>query len=284
MSTTQDPTASASSMPLAVRAAEPIHVTRASLTLAAGGFILWGIGYLLLWLQPTGTRLEWVLCTLGPLLLGAAILNHLDHHRRRFGIVALVLLNVVVVMQALVFLPYALNPELVGTLSRLTYDVWGISWLVGALGVAAVLMRKKSRLDHGDKTPETEIHASFFQLSMLAAGMLIYGISFVGLSSDRTSHLFGWLSVIGPALIAVAVIAHIEHLTLRLGRPAVILVILGTAVWGAKNLVRATTDLMSDPAWSVPLVYGVQGVILLLGALACLLVLFHKRAWELPVE
>ncbi|MCX6431341.1 MAG: hypothetical protein NTX29_00660 [Actinobacteria bacterium] len=272
------------SMPRDVRAAEPIHVTRTSLSLAAGGFILWGIGYWILWLQSTGTRLEWVLCTLGPLLLGAAILNHLDHHRRRFGIVALVLLNIVVVMQALVFLPYALNPELVGTLSRFTFNVWGISWLVGALGVAAVLMRKKSRLDHGDKTPETEIHASFFQLSMLAAGMLIYGISFVGLSSDRTSHLFGWLSVIGPALIAIAVIAHIEHLSLRLGRPAVVLVIIGATGWAAKNLVRATTDLMSDPAWAALFVYGVQGFILLLGALACLLVLFHKQAWELPVD
>ena len=278
------PNVSASSMPREVRAAEPIHVTRTSLSLAAGGFILWGIGYLILWVQSTGTRLEWVLCTLGPLLLAAAILNHLDHHRRRFGIVVLVLLNLVVVMQALVFLPYALNPELRGTLVHFTYDVWGISWLVGALGVAAVLMRKKSRLDHGDKTAETEIHASFFQLSMLAAGMLIYGISFVGLSTDRTSHLFGWLSVIGPALIAVAVIAHIEHLSLRLGRPAVIIAIFGVAAWAAKNLVRATTDLMSDPAWAALFVYGVQGFILLLGALACLLVLFLKQAWELPVE
>jgi hypothetical protein len=41
---------------------------------------------------------------------------------------------------------------------------------------------------------------------------------------------------------------------------------------------------MSDPHWAVFFVYGVQGVILLLGALACLLVLFHKQAWELPVE
>ena len=280
------PNVSASSMPRETRAAEPIHVTRASLSLAAGGFILWGIGYLTLWGAPTGTRLEWVLCTLGPLLLAAAILNHLDHHRRRFGIVALVLLNIVVIMQALVFLPYAVNPGLRGDAawSNVPYDIWGISWLVGALGVAAVLVRKKSRLDHGGKSAETEIHASFFQLSMLAAGMLIYGISFVGFSTDRTSHLFGWLSVIGPAFIAVAVIAHIEHLSLRLGRPAVVLVIFGVSAWAAKNLVRATTDLMSDPHWAVFFVYGVQGVILLLGALACLLVLFHKQAWELPVE
>lgn len=266
-----------------VRAAEPIHVTRQTVGLAGLGFLVWGVGYLMLWTFSTGTRLAWVLCALGPILLGAAALNHLDHHRRRFGLPALTLLNIAIVGQAAVFLPYAINPDLRAATgwAEFTYDAWGVSWLLGALGVLMVQARKESRLSHGDRSAETEVHASFFQLTTLAVGMLLYGISFIGLSTDRTNHTFGWLSVIGPALIAVSIIAHLEHLTLRIGRPAVTLAILGASAWAAKNLARAVTDLMSDPTWSTLLVYGVQGVILLVGAVACLLTLRHKQAWEL---
>ena len=265
-----------------MRAAEPIHVTRGTLTLAAVGFVVWAIGYLLIWASPTGTRLEWILCAAGPILLAVAILNHLDHHRRRFGILALILLNVAVVLQAVVFVPYAVNPALRGTpgWGQFAYVAWGASWIIAALGVFVVLARKEARIEHGDKTAETEIHATFFQLATLAVGMLIYGLSFIGLSTDRNSQFLGWLTVIGPALIAVSIIAHVEHLSLRIGRPAVILAIIGVSVWAAKNLVRATTTLMSDPGVSTLVVYGIQGIILMLGAIACVLVLLHKRAWQ----
>jgi len=265
-----------------VRAAEPIHVTRATLGLTALGFLVWGIGYLVVWQSITATRLDWVLCVLGPLLLAAAVLNHLNHHRRRFGLLTLVVLNVAIALQALVFVPFALDPSLGGTpvWSEFAYDVWGLSWVIGAVGVLMVLARKRSRRSHADRSAETEVHASFFQLSTLAVGMLLYGLSFIGLGADRTSHNFGWLSVIGPALIVVSIIAHVEHLTLRIGRPAVILAILGPSLWAVKNLARAATTLMSDPSWSSLLVYGVQGIILLVGAMACLLTLRHKQAWE----
>jgi hypothetical protein len=36
---------------------------------------------------------------------------------------------------------------------------------------------------------------------------------------------------------------------------------------------------MSDPDWSAFLVNGLQGISMLLGAMACLLVVAHKRAW-----
>ena len=114
---------------------------------------------------------------------------------------------------------------------------------------------------------------------MLAVGMLIYGISWVGFSVDRGNHYMGVLSVIGPALIAVALIAHVEHLALRIGVPATTLAIIGTSVWALKNVPRAVSDVFTERGWSMLLVYGVGGIILLIGAVACLLVLVHKKAW-----
>ena len=36
---------------------------------------------------------------------------------------------------------------------------------------------------------------------------------------------------------------------------------------------------MSDPDWAAFLVNGLQGISMLLGSIACLLVVRHKRAW-----
>ena len=262
-----------------VRQAEPIHVTRRSVGLAALGFVLWGVGYLILWLSPTGGRLEWVLCAAGPLLLALAVLDHLDHHRRRFGLPALVLLIIAIILQAVVFFPYAYDPALSGKLVTFTYATWGAAWLIGSLGVFLVIGRKEARLEHDDTTPETQIHATFFQLTVLAVGMLIYGISWVGFSVERGNPYMGVLSIIGPALIAVALIAHVEHLALRLGVPAVTIAIIGSSVWALKNVPRAVSDVFTERAWSILLVYGVGGIILLMSAVACLLVLVHKKAW-----
>ncbi len=113
--------------------------------------------------------------------------------------------------------------DLGGNLRTYAYAMWGATWLTASLGVFFVLARKEARLEQRDRSPRTEIHASFSQLTLVAGGTLIYGISFLGLMADQESNLMGWLTLIGPSLIAVAIISHVEHLSLRVGRPAVIL-------------------------------------------------------------
>lgn len=262
-----------------VRAAEPIHVTRTTMGLGAAGFALWGGAWIMLWLVQTGTRLEWVLLTVGALLLAIAFLTHVNHLRARFGLGAILVLNAAFVMPVALFAPRALEIDLGEHSRTYSYSLWGATWLTASLGVFLVLARKEARLERRDRSPRTEIHASFFQLTLVAVGMLIYGISFLGLGSEQNSYLMGWLSLIGPSLIAVSIIAHIEHLSLRVGRPAVILAIVGVSIWAGKNIARATTDLMSDPDWSAFLVNGLQGISMLLGAIACLMVVAHKKAW-----
>jgi hypothetical protein len=265
-----------------VRAAEPIHVTHVTVALAALGFLLWGIAYLMLWKFPTETRFEWIIGFIGPLLIAAAALNHIDHHKRRFGSTALVLFNLGFILSAVAWLPYALDPSLLGQAewTRYVYVTRGLAWIAGTVGVLVVIRLKKDRLAHSDKSAESEIHATFFQLWVLAFGMLIYGISTIGIITDRFEGLFSWLTVLGPVIIAIAIIAHLEHLTLRIGIPAVALAIIGAIAWAAKNYFVTATDLIMDPNWTMFMVYGWLGVVYALGAASCLLVLFHKRAWE----
>ena len=282
MSLIQKPDTWTSRMPRATREAEPIHVSRTSVLLAAIGFIALAIGESLLCWAPTGTRFEYVLLTLGTLNLAAALINHLDHHRARFGLAALVLFNLGVIAAAAVWVPYAIDPSLRGTQTwgEFSYMAWGAAWLLGSVGTFVVMARKEARLEHGDKSAETEIHATFFQLTALAVGMLIYSISFFQMSTDRTNHFDAALAVVGPALIALAVIAHIEHLSLRIGRPAVIITALSAGLWAVKNLSREVDSWMANPDLAKFFVYGVQGAIFALGAIACLLVLSHKKTWK----
>lgn len=269
-------------MPRAERAAEPIRVSRTSIWLGALGFLGLAIGESMLCWLPTGGRFEWILLAISSVLIAAALLTHFDHHRRRFGVAALIFINLGIITSATVWMPYAWDPTLRGTDGGklFTYFAWGAAWLLGCIGTIFVLVRKERRLKATDKTAETEIHATFSQLVLLGAGMLIYGRSFIGLALDSQNEFASILAVVGPALIALALIAHVEHLTLRIGRPAVILTVIGVSAWALKNLSRVFTDWMQDPSLAKFWVYGIQGIIFALGAIACFLVLSHKKAWE----
>lgn len=268
-------------MSRAEREAEPIHVTRTSVWFGAMGFLALAVGQSLLCWASTGGRIDYILLTIGTLCLAVAILYHLDQHRLRFGLPALIFFNLAILAASAVWVPFAINPAVRGTEGGTLhgYIAWGIAWTLGAIGTFLVLLRKESRLERGDRKAATEIHASFFQLLILGVGMLIYGICFIEQSSTPNDRVDGVLSVVGPVLIAISVINHVEHLTLRIGRPAVIITIVGISIWSVKNLSRAVTDWMSDPALAKFFIYGVQGIVFALGAIACLLVLSHKKAW-----
>jgi hypothetical protein len=265
-------------MSRADREAEPIHVNRTSVGFGAIGFLALSIGQSMLCWAPTGGRFEFILLTLGTLFLAAAVLSHLDQHRMRFGLPALVFFNLGILAASAVWIPYVIDPLNMGKFTVYTYIAWGTAWTLGAIGTFFVIHRKEARLERGGKAA-TQIHASFFQLLTLGVGMLIYGICFIEQSSSPNNTVDGILSVVGPVLIAIAVINHVEHLTLRIGRPAVILTIIGISIWSVKNLPRAVTDWMNDPSLSKFFVYGVQGIVFALGAVACILVLSHKKAW-----
>jgi len=141
--------------------------------------------------------------------------------------------------------------------TRYAYDAWGLAWIFGSIGVFAVMVRKEARLECGDKSADTEVHASFVTLLVLVVGMLLYGLAFVAPLSDKNSHFDGLLSVIGSALIAYSVVSYFDHLAIRIGRTAAALTIIGIAIWAAKNFTRVFTNWMTDPDAARFLVFGI---------------------------
>jgi len=258
----------------------PTEVSTTSMVLGASGFFAIGLGETLRCWAPSGVRVENVLLIVGTLVLGAAILSHVRSHRSRFGLVAVVLVLLATVLAAVMWLPAVIDPAVLTqeTWTRFAYDAWGIAWILGSLATFAVIVRKEQRQTRGGTSEATEIHATYSTLVILAAGMLIYGLGFAEPSSNHNSHFDGLLTVLGPALIAIAVITHFEHLSAQIGRLAVSLIVIGTGAWALKNFTRVFTDWMTDPDAAKFLVYGVQGIIYFLGAVACLSVLAHKKS------
>jgi len=272
-----------------VREAEPIHVSRGALGLAAIGLLVAGIACLVLWRNPGGTRLAWILLTVGLLAVAAAVLGHLEHHRARFGAAASSVIALGIILYSLAWAQFAIRPSWYSSPGRwqVAWGCTGLSLILMTLGVFLVIARKESRLLAADKTAETEIHASFFQLTMLSVGLLLSGLGPIGLaftlggtgtSGLRASQFLGWLIVAGAAFVAVALIAHVEHLTVRLGRPAVIVTIAAPVVYCLSNLPSVSAQLASSATWGPFLWWGAWGISMLLGAVACVLVVFHKQA------
>ena len=229
---------------------------------------------------PTGTRWENVLLIVGTLFLSAAILSHSKSLLQRFGTIPVVVIVVATIVAAAMWLPPVIDPGVGNqeTWIRFAYDAWGIAWILGSIATVGIIIRKESRDSRGDASAATEIHAKYSTLVILAAGMLIYGLSFLAPDSNHNSHFDGALTVIGPALLAFAVISHFAHLSTRIGRLAVSLIVVGTSTWAVKNFARAFTDWMDNPDAAKFLVFGIQGIIYFLGAVACLSVLAHKRS------
>jgi len=264
-------------MPREVRVAEPIHVTRATLGISGLGFLLWGIGYLWLAQTPSGSRGLWILITAGHLLIAFAILNHAVHHRRRFGLLALVLMFLANVGVAAVTLPFTFDPSLLAKHEwsiTWIYDMYGAALLIGAAAVLLVCKRKASRLQGLHKSAEDEIHASFFVLTVLAIGLLVWGAACISLSVKPTSEILQLGKALGPALIAVALIVHIEHLALRIGRPSVVLAVVAAVVASVSQFNWGT----NEATWDTEITS--QGFAYILAAVACVLVGLHKKAWE----
>ncbi len=245
------------------------HRLGASVRVAALGFIVWAVGFLGLAASGTAAQWEWALAFLGPLILAIAVLMRGAFVRGRYGVGALVSFVLALVIQAAVFLPRTLGIDVVGPGgTSFSYDAWGLAWIVGALGVLFVMRSKQSMLP-------TFQGATFVQLSMLLAGMLLYGVGFVELGSDRLNHEFGFVTFAGAVLIALSVIAQRKVLAQGIGAPAAGICVLIAAVWAIKDVARVIGNAMTDATFAKEMVFGVEGVLLVLAVVGCALAARH---------
>jgi len=268
----------------------PIHVSYVSLGLGALGLLAAGIGRLLFWSSGFEVRSSWALVVLGPILMAIAITLHIEHLGKRIGRAPVVLGILGLVIWSLTSLPFLIDPKLYSLQDhaewlRINWAGFAVARVLFSLSFFLVLARKESLLEHGEMDAARKIHASFATLTYAAVGLLLYGLA--GLSSLSGSGQYGsrftyGLLVVGPALIAIAIINHIDHLSRVIGKPAVVCGVLGSALWAVSVLPIAIKPSLGEFAgdWDKITLYGFNGCGLILGGISVGLVLLRKRSQD----
>ncbi len=124
------------------------------------------------------------------------------------------------------------------------------------------------------------IRASYASLGFACVGFLFYGLGNILAAPNVSTYpdRLSWvLQCVGPILIAIAVMLHVEHLAYRIGRPAVILIIAGAFLNGLPTAAFVfKPQLYTEVAWSNAAysLYAVGFVTLGLGLAA---VAIHKE-------
>jgi hypothetical protein len=286
----QDMTAATQNLSGVDTSPHPIHVSYASLGLGALGLLAAGIGRLLFWSSGFEVRSSWALVVLGPILMAIAITLHIEHLGKRIGRAPVVLGIIGLVIWSLTSVPFLLDPELYSLENhanwlRINWAGFAVARVLFSLSFFLVLARKESLLEHGEMDAARKIHASFATLTYAAVGLLLYGLA--GLSSLSGSGQYGsrftyGLLVVGPALIAIAIINHIDHLSRVIGKPAVVCGVLGSALWAVSVLPIAIKPSLGEFAgdWDKITLYGFNGCGLILGGISVGLVLLRKRSQD----
>ena len=121
---------------------------------------------------------------------------------------------------------------------------------------------------------ETErIHASPTVLILAAIGLAFRGVGkLLGTVEigPTDSQLGSTLAFVGTAVLVIALVLHVDHLSYRLGRSAVVLIILSAIVLGVGSLLEAFNVSSINPLWF-------SGVSYALGGVGLAMVAVHKK-------
>ncbi|CAB5035630.1 MAG: hypothetical protein F2911_07585 [Actinobacteria bacterium] len=212
-----------------------IHASFFSLTCGALGMLGVAVGT---FISPgsSGT-FGWALHAGGWILVSVAIIAHIEHLSNRLGRVAVICGILAAVGQGLADLPFAINSTWVSDTGWINYfnAMWAAASLLAAASIGLAAVRKEKQMEahlasgrpgmYASEDYSTTVHASFLSLVTGAVGALLTGIaSLMLIGGGGPATRLSWiLYAIGSVLLAAAIIAHIEHLSLSLGRPAVIL-------------------------------------------------------------
>ena len=266
-----------------------IHASFFSLVCASVGLLGVGVGTLL---SPgAGGALGWTLHTLGWILVSVAIIAHIDHLSNRLGRSAVVCGILAAVAQAVADAPFALDPDRVLQVAWVNFYtiMWAVAALLAAASLALVAVRKEKLMEQHIALGETgkfavedyqtTVHASFLSLMSGALAFLLTGIGWLMLiDGGGSSAKLAWaLLTLGSLLLAVAIIAHIEHLTMSIGRAAIWLGA-AAAVLSALGSIPGYFAATGDNSIGGELTWIMWGVSCVLAALALAIVAMRRRA------
>jgi len=260
-----------------------VQVRATSFLLAALGFLLLAIGSVGASWFSAYDNLNFALQTIGGLLIALALVLEWRNHVERRGWAALIFFIIAILLFSAIWIPYAINPDTLGTASatQMGFLTSGVAAICVSIGTFLVMRRKEMHLEHPIHSVDPKIKATFTQLLFFGLGTLLYGVDFIWIGEEESNHAQFSLIVIALVLILIAVISFESHLTVQLGRPAVLLTILAVLLYIVDFVLHALPTWM-DEEWRLSL--GIQGVSYALGAVACLLAASHKsKAKEVGV-
>jgi len=270
-------------------AAEPIHVSVPSLTCGVLGFALWGLGSLVRAASLENVEVAEALEVVGPLLLAVAIILHVEHLSYRIGRTAVVLLIIGPAVYGVSRIPALFGAEGIAWF-RYEYASYGAGHLLVGLGILMVAVHKemqmKAALEHyamnrDGAPPDITVHASFASLMSASGGLILVAISeFSDIGGQPRTRFDFLLRAVGALLITVGIVTHIDHLTRRIGLPAVVVGILASLCWFAAYLPRVYNPSFDFSASWSDMKWVAFGCAYLLAALAGGLVLIRKLRLE----
>ena len=260
-----------------VQVAQITPVNRASLWLAAVGFLVLAIGSIGVGWLPTFDRYNFALQVLGPWLIAVALLVEWRTHVERRGWAAFIFFMIGILTFGALWIPYVMNPGSLGTPSatQLGFIMAGIASISASIGTFTVMMRKEAQLAHPIYSVEPPIKATFMQLLFFGLGTLLYGVDFIWVGDEETNHSQFSLLLVSIMMILIAVVSFNSSLTVQFGRPAVLVATLAVLLY-ALNYVLRVLPSWTDEEWRLGLL--MTGVAYVLGAVASALAAIHKAS------
>jgi len=251
--------------------------SRASLWLAAVGFLLIASGTGILSWFPATRVLEVTVQALGILLIAIALVMNWRSHVARWGLAAFIFFLLGTLAYGVMWSEYAIFPDSFDTAeaTQRSLVIVGVGYLCAAIGMFLLLWRKQRQLKNAPRSGELTIAATFPQLWLFGIGALLSGAGmFVWLIPTASKLQHVGLDIIGWALIAISAIALRTLLTHRVGRVAAILIILAVLVYWAHYVldvlpIWAHTDWRQPARWT--------SVAFVFAAIACILMATRKR-------
>ena len=136
-----------------------IHISFAALLYAASGWLIFAMGYFAMAETPQGTRMGWILQTVGPVFIAIAITLHLEHASKHLGYSWVIFGIISGFVWALSALPFAINPNLLGNRtwgSALSNGLFALPDFLAAITLISIALKKRALEAAGARDEEFE--------------------------------------------------------------------------------------------------------------------------------